>query len=49
MSKVTLIVDGQTFKARKDALCEFSDYFRAMFSGNYVENELREVQINVSG
>ncbi|XP_037966814.2 kelch-like protein 30 [Plutella xylostella] len=47
MSKVTLIVDGQTFKARKDALCEFSDYFRAMFSGNYVENELREVQINV--
>lgn len=48
MEEVSLIIDDQIFKAKKDVLCEHSDYFRAMFSGNYVENEKQEITIDVS-
>lgn len=45
---VSLIIDGVVFKAKKDVLCEYSDYFRAMFSGNYIEKEQHEITIDVS-
>lgn len=48
MQEVSLLIDNQVFKAKKDVLCEHSDYFRAMFSGNYVENEQEEIKIDVS-
>lgn len=48
MSEVNLLIDGQVFPAKKDLLSEHSDYFRAMFSGNYVENNQEEIKIDVS-
>ncbi|XP_026760722.2 kelch-like protein 4 [Galleria mellonella] len=47
MEEVSLVFEGEVFKARKDMLCEHSDYFRAMFSGSYVENEQQEIKIDV--
>ncbi|XP_063367231.1 kelch-like protein 8 isoform X2 [Cydia amplana] len=47
MAEVSLLIDGQVFKAKKEVLCEHSDYFRAMFSGNYVENDKKEISIDV--
>ncbi|XP_059058288.1 uncharacterized protein LOC131851761 [Achroia grisella] len=47
MAEISLVFQGQVFKARKDMLCQHSDYFSAMFSGSYVENEQREVRIDV--
>lgn len=48
MAEVALYIENEMFKAKKDVLCEYSDYFRAMFSGNYVENEQKEIKIDVS-
>lgn len=48
MEEVSLHIDNQVFKVKKHVLCEHSDYFRAMFSGNYVENEQKEIKIDVS-
>lgn len=44
---VKLLIGGQVFNVKKDMLCEYSDYFRAMFSGNYVEKEKQEITIDV--
>lgn len=46
--EINLHVDGQVFKANKNVLCEHSDYFSAMFSGNYVEKEKKDITIDVS-
>ncbi|XP_021192056.3 kelch repeat and BTB domain-containing protein 8 [Helicoverpa armigera] len=45
--EVSLVIDGQMFKVKKDMLSEHSDYFRAMFGGNYVENEQHEISMDV--
>ncbi|XP_063831496.1 kelch-like protein 6 [Ostrinia nubilalis] len=45
--EVFLNIDNQLFKVKKNVLCEHSDYFRAMFSGNYVEKEKQEISIDV--
>lgn len=45
--EVTLLIENQRFTANKNVLCEYSDYFRAMFSGNYIENERQEIKIDV--
>ncbi|RVE47275.1 hypothetical protein evm_008072 [Chilo suppressalis] len=47
MEEVSLHIDEQIFKVKKEVLCEHSDYFRAMFSGNYVENEKQDIKIDV--
>ncbi|CAK1583408.1 unnamed protein product [Parnassius mnemosyne] len=47
MEDISLIICEEEFIVKKDMLCEFSDYFRAMFSGNYIENEQRQIVINV--
>ncbi|XP_053613944.1 kelch-like protein 26 [Plodia interpunctella] len=47
MGEINLLIEGQTLKAKKDVLCEYSDYFRAMFSGSYIENEQNEIKIDV--
>ncbi|KAL4708266.1 hypothetical protein ACJJTC_016315 [Scirpophaga incertulas] len=47
MAEVTLFIDNQTFKVKKEVLCEHSDYFKAMFSGNYVENAKEDIKIDV--
>lgn len=48
MSDITLLIEGKVFKAKKDVLSQHSDYFRAMFSGNYVENQQEEIKIDAS-
>lgn len=48
MAEVSLIIEDQTFTVKKNILCEYSDYFRAMFSGSYVENDQKEITIDVS-
>lgn len=45
--EVTLLIENQRFTANKNVLCEYSDYFRAMFSGNYIENERQEIKIDM--
>ncbi|KAM3962454.1 kelch-like protein 6 [Aphomia sociella] len=47
MEEVSLIIDDQVFKVKKEMLTKHSDYFRAMFSGNYVENDRKEIKIDV--
>ncbi|GBP13398.1 Kelch-like protein 26 [Eumeta japonica] len=47
VQEVTLLIEGQLFTIDKSLLCEHSEYFRAMFSGNYKENQLREIAIEV--
>ncbi|XP_041969968.1 kelch-like protein 26 [Aricia agestis] len=47
MEDVSLNIQGEIFKVKKDTLCEHSDYFRAMFSGHYVENNQQEITIDV--
>ncbi|KAJ2942011.1 hypothetical protein O0L34_g726 [Tuta absoluta] len=45
--EVTLSIEDQIFKVKKNLLCEHSDYFRAMFSGNYMENNQEQITIDV--
>ncbi|XP_072930107.1 kelch-like protein 25 isoform X2 [Epargyreus clarus] len=47
MDNITLVIRGKEFTASKAKLSEYSDYFRAMFSGNYVENVQKQVTIDV--
>ncbi|XP_075983230.1 kelch-like protein 15 isoform X2 [Anticarsia gemmatalis] len=44
---VMLLVEDKVFKTNKALLCEYSDYFRAMFSGNYIEKEKNKIRISV--
>lgn len=46
--EVTLQIEDKEFKVKKSLLCEHSDYFRAMFSGNYIENDQNQIVIDVS-
>lgn len=46
--EVTLQIENKEFKVKKSLLCEHSDYFRAMFSGNYIENDQNQIVIDVS-
>lgn len=46
--EVTLQIEDKEFKVKKNLLCEHSDYFRAMFSGNYIENDKNQIVIDVS-
>ncbi|CAH4029997.1 unnamed protein product [Pieris brassicae] len=46
MAQISLSIKGRIFNVSKDILCEYSDYFRAMFSGNYVENKQQEIKID---
>jgi hypothetical protein len=48
VEEVTLHIDEEIFIIKKDVLCEHSDYFRAMFSGNYIENGQKTIKIDVS-
>lgn len=48
MDEVVLRIGDTVFKAKKELLCEYSDYFRAMFSGFYVESKKQEINIDVS-
>ncbi|XP_044755290.1 kelch-like protein 26 [Coccinella septempunctata] len=43
---VTLIVQGQAFKAHKVVLSACSDYFRAMFTDNMIEAHRKEIRLN---
>ncbi|XP_032521528.2 kelch-like protein 25 [Danaus plexippus] len=47
MAEITLKIQDQVFNVNKETLCEYSDYFRAMFSGNYAENEQQVISIDV--
>ncbi|XP_045776910.1 kelch-like protein 40b isoform X2 [Maniola jurtina] len=47
MEEVSLRIGNKILKANKDHLCEYSDYFRAMFSGNFAENEKQEIKIDM--
>ncbi|XP_046971500.1 kelch-like protein 40b [Vanessa cardui] len=47
MDEITLQIRDKVFQVKKDVLCEHSDYFRAMFSGNYVENEQKQICIDM--
>lgn len=42
---VTLIVEGQYFKAHKVVLSACSDYFRAMFTDNMIEARRKEIHL----
>ncbi|XP_068619167.1 kelch-like protein 8 [Battus philenor] len=44
---ISLLIRGEEFIVNKELLCEYSDYFRAMFSGNYIENDQRQIVIDV--
>ncbi|XP_038222542.1 kelch-like protein 40b [Zerene cesonia] len=46
MDSISLKIKDRKFDVKKDLLCEYSDYFQAMFSGNYVENEQKEICID---
>lgn len=45
--EISLIIDDQVFKAKRNDLIEHSDFFRAMFTGNYVERERKQIFIEV--
>lgn len=45
--EVSLLIEDEVFIVKKDLLCEYSDYFRAMFSGNYVEKKQQEIRVDV--
>ncbi|XP_034834014.1 actin-binding protein IPP-like [Maniola hyperantus] len=47
MEEVSLRIGDRVFKVNKELLCEYSDYFRAMFSGHYVESEKQEINIDM--
>ncbi|XP_045776912.1 kelch-like protein 25 [Maniola jurtina] len=47
MEEVSLRIGDKVFKANQELLCEYSDYFRAMFSGHYVESEKQEINIEM--
>ncbi|CAH2264143.1 jg8104 [Pararge aegeria aegeria] len=47
MEEVFLRVGNKVFKVNKELLCTHSDYFRAMFSGYYVESVKKEININM--
>ncbi|XP_023954887.1 kelch-like protein 10 isoform X3 [Bicyclus anynana] len=46
-TEVTLRIDQEVFQVKKELLCEYSDYFRAMFSGYYVESDKQEINIDM--
>lgn len=46
--EISLIIDDQVFKAKRNDLIEHSDFFRAMFTGNYVERERKQIFIEVN-
>lgn len=48
IEEVILQIQNEEFKVKKSLLCEHSDYFRAMFSGNYIENDQNHIVIDVS-
>lgn len=48
MGDISLQIRDKVFQVKKEILCEYSDYFRAMFSGNYVEDQLKVISIDVS-
>lgn len=43
---ITLIAEGQKFRAHKVVLAACSDYFRAMFTGNMLESRQNEIALN---
>ncbi|KAK9890689.1 hypothetical protein WA026_012041 [Henosepilachna vigintioctopunctata] len=43
---ITLMVQGQPFKAHKVVLSSCSDYFRAMFTDNMLESHSNEIRLN---
>ncbi|XP_076358092.1 kelch-like protein 26 [Tachypleus tridentatus] len=43
---ITLIADGQSFKAHRVVLASCSDYFRAMFTDAMKESKLSEISLN---
>lgn len=45
---VKLLIKDQVFVVNRDILCQHSDYFSAMFSGNFSELNKQEVTIEVS-
>ncbi|CAH2094364.1 unnamed protein product [Euphydryas editha] len=47
MEEICLQIRDKVFQVNKEVLCEHSDYFRAMFSGNYVENQQKEIIIDM--
>ncbi|XP_039758147.1 kelch-like protein 26 [Pararge aegeria] len=47
MEEVSLRIGNKVFKVNKELLCTHSDYFRAMFSGYYVESVKKEININM--
>lgn len=47
MDEISLLIRGEEFIVKKEILCEYSDYFKAMFSGNYIEKEKSQIVINV--
>ncbi|VVC91003.1 unnamed protein product [Leptidea sinapis] len=47
MEYIHLYIRNREFHVRKEMLCEHSDYFRAMFSGNYIEKEQKEIHIDL--
>lgn len=48
LEEINLLIEDQSFPVKKSVLCEHSDYFRAMFSGNYIEQEQKNITIDVS-
>ncbi|XP_014371860.2 uncharacterized protein LOC106721436 [Papilio machaon] len=47
MEEISLLIRGEEFIVKKEVLCEYSDYFKAMFSGNYIEKEKSQIIIDV--
>ncbi|XP_023954947.1 kelch-like protein 9 [Bicyclus anynana] len=47
MTEITLRIGEEVFQIKKELLCEYSDYFRAMFSGYYVESDKQEINIDM--
>ncbi|KAF9419343.1 hypothetical protein HW555_004107 [Spodoptera exigua] len=45
--EISLLIDDQVFKAKRDDLIQHSDFFRAMFTGDYVERERKQIFIEV--
>ncbi|CAH1637609.1 unnamed protein product [Spodoptera littoralis] len=45
--EISLLIDDQVFKAKRNDLMEHSDFFRAMFTGDYVERERKQIFIEV--
>lgn len=46
--EITLEIEGTSVKCKKDELASNSDYFKAMFEGNFVEKNKNIVQLKVN-